>query len=228
MTQRRLLLVTGGTWHDMDGAADRIVRAFAPLAACEVAGPDALRTGVLRGFDAFALYTCLAAEDDGLKDKTAASLPPDARAAVEGFVEGGGAFLPLHATICSFTDWEGLGRMMGARWTWFESAHDPFGAFTVRVRGGHPLGAGLGDFEVRDELYHTLRMHRPVDVLLEAERRGVMEPHAWTAAFGGGKVFCFLPGHTPETLGLTPIQELLRRGLAWALGGWFTARERRN
>src|SRR5690242_2167620 len=101
----RLLLVTGGTWHDFPGVGAVIRDALAPVAAVDVT-EDLGRLSVkgLAGYDGLALYTCYAVGDDALTDKARAALPSHAQRAAEDFVAGGRAFLPLHSIICSFPD----------------------------------------------------------------------------------------------------------------------------
>jgi len=108
--------------------------------------------------------------------------------------------------------------MIGGKWIWHKSAHDRLGSFTLRVRSDHPLGKGISDFSVTDELYHTLSMLKPVDVLLEASWEGKPAPHAWTSTYGRGRVFTFLPGHTDDVASNRVILELISRGVDWAVG----------
>jgi hypothetical protein len=199
-------------------AARVIGEALAPFARVEYTeDASALAHGALKGADALALYTCLAAEDPGLEHKARAQFPANAARAVEDFVRRGGGFLGLHSTLCSFMGWEGLGDIMGGRWVWGETGHDPVGPFPVHVKPGHPVVTDLGPFEVNDEHYFKLKMLRPVDVLLESEWRGAVQPQGWATTYGEGRVFVSVLGHTEEALGHPAHRTFLARGLAWAL-----------
>ncbi len=195
------------------------MRAFAPHAKCEYTeDPGKLNAGSLKAYDALSMLTCFAAEDDGLKDKSLAVLPQDARKSVEDFVSGGRAFLPLHSTMCSYTHWEQLSRMIGIRWVWGTSFHGPHETYTLRVSRKHPLAAEFRDIEVHDELYRLLKPVVPVDMLMEVDWEGKPQPHAWTLSYGKGRVFFWGPGHKIETFDIPAVQESLGRGLKWALG----------
>ncbi|MEK7766882.1 MAG: ThuA domain-containing protein [bacterium] len=215
---RRLVLLGGGTWHDFPMAARVLGEAFSPYTRVEYTeDAGSLAHGALQGADALALYTCLAAEDPGLAHKAHAEFPAAAARAVESFVAQGGAFLGLHSTLCSFMGWTGLGEIMGGRWVWGETGHDPVAPFAVRVRTGHPIVTDLGPFEVNDEHYFKLKMLRDVDVLLESDWRGAVQPQGWATTYGKGRVFVSVLGHTAEALGHPAHRRFLTAGLAWAL-----------
>lgn len=215
----RLLLYGGGTWHDFPGVAAVLREALAPVAETTFTmDPGRLSVGGLAGFDALALYTCFALGDDALEDKSRAAVPAHAQRAVEAFVAGGGAFLPLHGIICSYPGWRGLYEMIGAEWIWGVSGHDPQETFTARWVKAHPLWAGAEDITQFDEKYHALRPHRPVRRFLEVEWQGEAQPMGWTTSYGRGRVVYSALGHTPAAMGHPDHAALLRRGLAWALG----------
>lgn len=217
---KKMLFLGGGTWHDCAACAESVIRAFSgQVEADYTEDPAKLKAGSLKKYDALAMFTCLGAEDDGLKDKSRASLPADARKSVEDFVAAGGPFVPLHSTMCSYTDWEGLSEMLGIRWVWGTSYHGPHETYTMRVNRNHPLAGEFSDMEIHDELYRKLKPIRPVDLLMTVDADGAPQPHAWTTGYGKGRVFFWGPGHTAETLGKPEVQKALAAGLKWALGG---------
>lgn len=218
--RKKILFVGGGTWHEIEKISGIIMKSLADRYEFDYTEDlGRLCADSLAQCDGLAMYTCIAVEDDALKEKSRAVVPPACKKAVEEFVKGGHAFMPLHSTVVSFTDWEEFTNMIGARWTWGKSAHDKLGPFVLRARPDHPLSAGIGDFEVTDELYHTLEMRKPVEVLLEASWKGKPAPHAWTSTYGKGRVFTFLPGHTAEVAANPLILKLVSRGFDWATGG---------
>lgn len=217
---KRLLLHGGGTWHDFVGVAAVLADALAPVARVTYSeDPGRLSRAGLGGFDALAVYTCYAAGDDALTDKSRAAVPGHAQRAVEDFVAAGAAFLPLHGAVCSYPGWRGLYRMIGAEWIWGMSGHDPQETFTARWVRSHPLWAGAEDITQFDEKYHALRPLRPLRRFLEAEWRGAVQPMGWTTTFGRGRVVYSALGHTPAAMAHPAHASLLRRGLTWALGG---------
>lgn len=215
----KLLFVGGGTWHEIGKITGVIMKSISARFECDYTEDIGRLSAVsLSGYQGLAMYTCIAAEDDALEDKSRAVVPPGCRRAVEEYVKSGHAFIPLHSTIVSFTDWGEFSEMIGGKWIWHKSAHDKLGPFTLRARADHPLGKGIPDFEVTDELYHTLEISKPVDVLLEAVWQEKPAPHAWTSTYGRGRVFTFLPGHTVEAASNPNILELISRGVDWAVG----------
>ena len=214
----RVLLFGGGTWHDFPGIAAAVTEALAPVARVEYTeDPGRLSRRGLAGADALAMYTCFALGDDALTDKSRAALPGHAQEAVESFVAGGGAFLPLHGIICSYPGWRGLYRMIGAEWIWGVAGHDPQETFTARWVKTHPLWQGAESITLFDEKYHALTPHRPVDRFLEADWQGAAQPLGWTTTHGRGRVVYSGLGHTPAAMAHPVHAALLRRGLMWAL-----------
>jgi type 1 glutamine amidotransferase len=217
---KKMLFLGGGTWHDFEPSARAVIKAFSPLIRCEYTeDPARLKAGSLKGYDALAMFTCFAKEDDGLKDKGRAELPADIRRSVEDFVSNGGPFLPLHSTMCSYTDWEGLSQILGIRWVWGTSFHGPHETYTLRLNKSHPLASEFEEFEIHDELYRKLKPVRPVDILMTAWAEGSQQPHAWTSSYGKGRIFFWGPGHNAATLEKPHVQKALAGGLKWALGG---------
>ena len=215
---KKVLLFGGGTWHDFPGVAAVLTEALAPVARVAYTEDSGMLSDRgLKEFDVLALYTCLFTSDDTLADKSRAALPGHAQHAVESFVAGGKAFLPLHGTICSFPGWRRLGEMIGMTWMWGEAGHDPQETFTARWHRSHPLWQGAEDITLFDEKYHALRPVRPVDIFMESTWQDRPQPLGWTTTFGRGRVVYSALGHTPEAIGHPGHAALLRRGLAWAL-----------
>ncbi len=217
---KKMLYLGGGTWHEFEPAARAIMKAFSPMVECEYTeDPGRLAPESLDKYDVLAMFTCFAKEDDGLKDKSKAVLAPELRKSVEDFVKNGKPFIPLHSTMCSYTDWEGLSQILGIRWVWGTSFHGPHETYTLRVNKSHPLAGRFAEFEIHDELYRKLKTIRPVDMLMTAFAEGGQQPHAWTTHYGKGRVFFWGPGHNAATLEKPDVQKALAAGLKWALEG---------
>jgi type 1 glutamine amidotransferase len=100
-------------------------------------------------------------------------------------------------------------------------AHPGGGGVTYRVHivnPAHPLTAGIDDFSVTSEKYY-LHIDPAIDVLATTDFDGVAMPVAWTKRYGKGRVFYCALGHDPRMLERPEVNQLVERGLLWALGG---------
>ena len=146
-------------------------------------------------------------------------------AAIEGdelnalleFVESGHGLVVLHCASASFQNSEEFIRLVGAAF----KSHGT-GTFSAeRVAPDHPVLRGVPPFETWDETYvHT--KHNPVHrTVLEVRREaGHEEPWTWVRTYGQGRVFYTAWGHDERTWGMAGFQELLGRGIRWAIGDW--------
>ncbi|MYZ38450.1 MULTISPECIES: ThuA domain-containing protein [unclassified Streptomyces] len=94
-------------------------------------------------------------------------------------------------------------------------------------RAGHPVIAGLGDFQVHTEKY-WLSTDPLIDVLATTEfaadefpadeerARPVTMPAVWTRHWGAGRVFVSAIGHKPDDFDVPEVRTLTERGLLWA------------
>lgn len=205
------VLVCGGRYHDFDyarrevlaelGAFDRVkTRVFEDFACAEPGG--ALGTAEL-----LVTYTCdvrpTEAQQRGL----------------EAWVAGGGRWLALHATNSALDPPARLGTgepfrtprvfpimadVLGSQFL----AHPPIAPYRVGVTDPeHPLVAGIGSFEVEDELY-CAELHGPLTILLHTRFTGRctgfeeadwpeddMRPVLYLKSTGAGSVCYFTLGH---------------------------------
>jgi len=240
------LLVCGGRYHDFDFARLELLKLFGerPEIRTRVAG-DYRDLEALAEADFLVSYTCDVRPSEGEEEALAA------------FVAEGGRWLALHGTnsVMEFTS-QGVAaprthpllmRTLGSQFI----AHPPVGPFRVRVsRRGHPLVAGLEDFDVEDELYLS-ELHEGNELLLETDFVGrapgfvesdwpdpAPRPVMYLRAVGKGAVLYNTLGHCRGPYDMRPLMdvyprtercaweqpvfyELLRRGIAWA-----AARER--
>lgn len=240
----RARLVCGGRWHDFDFARLELLKLLAEI-------PE-IRTGVaadfsdvdaLPGTDLLVTYTCDVRPSEAEER------------ALLAFLERGGRWLALHGTnsVLEFLEdgrvstprsHAGLMRALGSRFL----AHPPIGRFQVRnVRPDHPLVAGIGDFEVEDEIYLS-ELEPEIEVLLETRYTGKApgfvdqewpdddpRPVLYLHRVGRGQVLYLTLGHCRGPFDMRPIIdvyprtercawqeprfiELLRRGIRWAAG----------
>jgi hypothetical protein len=89
---------------------------------------------------------------------------------------------------------------------------------------GHPITAGIADFELDTEQYWVLSDDYN-DVLATTTtaprpwgpwQRPVTCPAVWTRQWGDGRVFVATPGHTVEVLEVPFVRTIVERGLLWA------------
>jgi len=243
---QRALLVCGGRYHDFDFARLELLKLLgeSPEIRTRVA-EDYRALDALAEADFLVTYTCdvraTEAEQQALAD----------------FVAAGGRWLALHGTnsVMEFTK-QGVSaprthpllmQTLGSQFI----AHPPVGKFRVTVsQPDHPLVAGIGDFEVEDELYLS-ELHGEREVLLETRFGGkapgfveadwpddAPRPVMYLRRVGRGAVLYNTLGHCRGRYDMRPLMDvyprvercaweqpvfytLLRRGIAWA-----AARER--
>ena len=237
----RALLVCGGKYHDFDFARVELLKLLGenPEIRTRVA-EDYRDLEAIRQTDCLVTYTC------DLKATQAE------QRALADFVETGGRWMALHGTnsVMEFTA-QGVAsprthpllmQTLGSQFI----AHPPVGKFRVEVsQPDHPLVAGIGAFEVEDELY-LCEYHGENEALLETrfsgEAAGFVEKSwqddaprlvMYLHRVGRGAVLYNTLGHCRGKYDMRPIMdvyprvercawnepvytELLRRGLRWA------------
>lgn len=206
------VLICGGQWHDFDYVRTSLTRRLARYPGVRTRPFDNYDCAdALAGADVLVSYTCQCRAE------------PEQREALVSFVARGGRWLALHGTNAGI-DAEPPGRLtevLGSRFI----AHPPIGPFLVEVaRPEHPLVAGVGEFEVTDELY-LCELHGPLDVLLHARFQFDDEPRPvlYLRAHGNGEVCYLTVGHVDEqhqgSWSVPQFHAVLDRALARALGG---------
>ena len=131
------------------------------------------------------------------------------------YVAAGHGFVPLHCASYCFRNSPQIVELIGAQF----QRHGT-GVFVETVaRPDHPLMHGYGGFESWDESYvHHLHNDKDRDVLsyrVDGEGR---EPWTWVRRHGKGRVFYTAWGHDRRTWGHAGFQNLLERGIRWAVG----------
>ncbi len=207
-------------WHDDAATGYRVAGELAAAGLePQVRGtaPDALD-----GADGLALLVVVAgtgrsdADWDGGDEAWA---PFHARLAAL-VAEGGVPLLALHQAANTFTDAPGWSELIGGRWVPELSMHPPIGLAAFRPVPGeeHPVVAGLEPVEAFDERYCRLQRAAGSRVLLTTEHDGVEHPVVWQAA-GPGRVLYDGLGHDTRSYDSASRRQLLRREVAWLLGG---------
>jgi len=150
-----------------------------------------------------------------------------ARENLRSFVEGGKGLVLVHFACGAWhNEWPQFEQLSGRIWFGAEPGtgkrqHDPYGAFRVElVRPEHPIVKGLGDFDTKDELYTCLIGEQPIEVIAQAHSSldSKYYPMAFVSRYGRGRTFHCSLGHDTKALSVPAVQELYRRGCAWAAG----------
>jgi type 1 glutamine amidotransferase len=150
-----------------------------------------------------------------------------ARENLRRFVEGGKGLVLVHfACGAWYNEWPEFAKLAGR--VWFgpnpgpgKRQHDPHGPFRVEfVARDQPIARGLPDFDTQDELYTCLIGDHPIEVLAQAKSKvdGKDYPIAFISRYGKGRTFHCTLGNDVKALSFPAVQELYRRGCAWAAG----------
>ena len=148
-----------------------------------------------------------------------------ARENLRQFVEGGKGVALVHfACGAWFGEWPEFSKIAGRAWAGpgpEVRPHDPLGPFRVELpKPDHPIVRGMADFETQDELYTCLVGDYPIEVLAQAKSKvdAKYYPMAFVSHYGKGRTFHCVLGHDAVALSAPAVQELYRRGCAWAAG----------
>jgi len=163
--------------------------------------PADLNTAKLAQYDALMIYA------------NHTTITPDQEKALMDYVEGGKAFLPIHAASFCFQNSPAYIALVGAQF----QKHGT-GEFTAEiVKPDHPVMAGLTPFQVWDETYvHT--KHNPDRlVLMERVDAAGREPWTWVRNQGKGRVFYTAYGHDERVWGNASFHKLILNAVRWAV-----------
>jgi type 1 glutamine amidotransferase len=148
-----------------------------------------------------------------------------ARENLRQFVEGGKGVMLVHfACGAWFSEWPEFAKLAGRTWAGPGPGvhqHDPYGPFRVELlKPEHPIARGMADFDTQDELYTCLVGDHPIEVLAQAKSKvdGKYYPMAFISHYGKGRTFHCVLGHDVKAQSVPAVQELYRRGCAWAAG----------
>lgn len=196
-------LVAGGKWHDINYARLELLKLLHEDEEVRVrVGEDYRDLDAIRAADFLVSYTCDVRPTEDQQD------------ALRDIIGGGKRWLALHATNSALDFTPGgvnsprcfpkFAELLGSQFI----AHPPIMPYTVTtVAAAHPLVAGIGEFEVDDELYLS-EMHGSVEPLLvthfNGEAKGFVEAEwrsdeprvvAYLHPWGRGHVYYNTLGH---------------------------------
>lgn len=142
------------------------------------------------------------------------SISPDQEKALLDFVAGGKGFLPIHCASYCFRNSEKYVELVGAQFKSHET-----GTFKAEViNQNHPITNGFEPFESWDETYVHDKHQTDRTILMERVDSSGREPWTWVKEFGKGRVFYTASGHDERTWANPGFQDLLYRGITWAVG----------
>ncbi len=160
-----------------------------------------LRRDVLDRYDGLMLYG---------NWKQNEPLDPAQEKALLGYVEDGGAFLPIHCASACFGGSDAFVKLVGGRFKSHET-----GVFTTTiVAPDHPVMRDYGGFETWDETYVHDRPTADRTILQLRDK----EPWTWVRNQGKGRIFYTAYGHDMRCWEQPAFHELLRRAILWSVG----------
>jgi putative membrane-bound dehydrogenase-like protein len=141
-------------------------------------------------------------------------ITPAQEKALLDYVASGKGFIPLHCASFCFLNSPKYIELVGAQFRSHET-----GVFrTTLAESDHPILKGYQPFESWDETYVHHR-HNPDRTILEYRIQGNQkEPWTWVRNHGKGRVFYTAWGHDQRTWGHPGFQNLVERGIRWAIG----------
>jgi putative membrane-bound dehydrogenase-like protein len=143
-------------------------------------------------------------------------ITPEQETALLDYVASGKGFIPLHCASYCFLNSPKYIDLVGAQF----KSHNTGTFRTVIAEPDHPIMKGFGGFESWDETYvHTKHNEKDRTVLEYRVERGQKEPWTWVRTQGKGRVFYTAWGHDERTWGNPGFQNLVERGVRWAVGG---------
>jgi type 1 glutamine amidotransferase len=150
------------------------------------------------------------------------------KAALTGFVRGGGGFLGVHSATDTFYQWGEYQKLIGGHFNehpWHQSVR-----IEVADRASALVGFLGSSFTISDEIYqiadfddrgsHVLLRLDPTSVDLKADGvhpRPYGWPLAWTRSYGEGRVFYTALGHEDSVWRDPRYQHMLRNAAQWAM-----------
>ncbi|GAA4416239.1 hypothetical protein GCM10023187_47550 [Nibrella viscosa] len=151
------------------------------------------------------------------------SIPPAPERALLDFVASGKGLIPVHCASYCFRNSAEYVKMVGGQF-W---RHRMDTIQTTFTQPNHPAVMGLQPFKSYDETYLHSKLQADNNVLAVREIKADQakdkpgektEPYTWTRTYGKGRVFYTAYGHDERTWEKPGFQELLERGILWAVG----------
>ena len=141
-------------------------------------------------------------------------ITPEQEKALLDFVASGKGFIPLHCASYCFLNSEKYIDLVGAQF----KSHGTGTFKTTIAAPDHPIMKGFAGFTSFDETYvHTKHNEKDRTVLEYRVDKKTKEPWTWVRTHGKGRVFYTAWGHDERTWGNAGFQDLVERGIRWAV-----------
>jgi hypothetical protein len=144
-----------------------------------------------------------------------AAMSPEQEAALVGFVDAGGGFVPIHCASACFGKSAKYVALVGGRF----KSHGTGEFRPVIVKPDHPIMQGFRAFETWDETYVHSDLASDRVVLMERVDGKHREPWTWIRRQGKGRVFYTASGHDERAWHNPGFLNLIERGIRWSVGG---------
>ncbi|GAB2593254.1 PVC-type heme-binding CxxCH protein [Spirosoma areae] len=152
------------------------------------------------------------------------SIPKPQEKALLDYVSSGHGLIPVHcASYCFRNSAEYVDKVVGGQF-WRHRMDTIQTRFT---QPGNSIVAGLPSFKAYDETYLHSHLQPDNNVLAVRDIKADQtkdrpdqkeEPYTWTRQYGKGRVFYTAYGHDERTWSQPGFQQLLERGILWAVG----------
>ncbi|UFH53554.1 PVC-type heme-binding CxxCH protein [Spirosoma sp. KNUC1025] len=152
------------------------------------------------------------------------SIPKPQEKALLDYVSSGHGIIPVHcASFCFRNSTEYVDKVVGGQF-WRHRMDTIQTRFT---QPNNPIVANLPSFKAYDETYLHSHLQADNNVLAVREIKADQakdkpdakeEPYTWTRQYGKGRVFYTAYGHDERTWSQPGFQQLLERGILWAVG----------
>ncbi len=218
-----VLLITGidypgHVWKQTAPVLANALREDPRLEVCTVEDPHFLDSQAVQRYEAIVLHF-QNWQQPGPNER--------ARENLRQFVLNGKGVVLVHfACGAWYGEWPEFANLAGR--AWFgptppagQRQHDPYGQIHVEFPSkDHVVVRGLPEFDTQDELYTCLVGAHPIEVIAQAKSKvdGKNYPMAFLSSYGQGRTFHCTLGHDAKALSTPGVQELYRRGCAWAAG----------
>jgi type 1 glutamine amidotransferase len=142
---------------------------------------------------------------------------PSQQEALAEMVAAGKGLVGIHcACIMGLPADRALYELLGCRYLSHGPGHHE-GRHTIEIVPGHPVTAGLSDFELFDEYYEFELADDKVTVLAQRTRAdGVVIPVMYAREVGAGRVVYLALGHDMRAWGEPSFRALVRQAMTWA------------
>ena len=141
-------------------------------------------------------------------------------------IGSGKPLVALHHSICAYDNWPEYINIIGGKYfhkptvlngkeypacSYIHDVH-----FKIKIADkGHPVTAGLNDFEIFDETYRGYYVDPGVTPLLSTDEQSSNPVIGWTKEYGKARVVTLQSGHDVPTFENSSFRKLLKQAIDW-------------